>query len=138
MADEFLSFLYANPILEMVYDKMLLSGIIPLQRQTKLSANKQRHMYVRTHRRFHDNKDKCYMFNSKEYKYSKDTWSERLYHILKKCYQTEVEFTASKEGHPANYIVMRRMPADTTMDCLIFHGAPDLICEFDPSGVSGS
>ena len=32
----------------------------------------------------------------------------------------------------ANDIIMKRMPADTTMDCLIFHGAPDLIVNLKP------
>ena len=137
ITDEFLPFLHANPILAMIYAKMLLSPNLPVQRREKLSANQQRLTYVRMHKKFRDDEDRCYTYDSKEYKYAEDTWSERLYHILKKCYKSEVEFTASKKGHAANDIIMKRMPADTTMDCLIFHGAPDLIVNVKPVVLAG-
>ena len=66
ITDEFLPFLHGNPILAMIYAKSLLLLNLPLQRQAKLSANQQCLMYVRMHKKFCDDEDKCYTYDSKE------------------------------------------------------------------------
>lgn len=82
-ADKFLPFLYANPVLEMVYNKIMESRGISPQRMANLAEDKACLLYVKSHKSFRDGKDKCYTFDSSNHSYSEDTWSERLYYIIK-------------------------------------------------------
>ena len=42
--------------------------------------------YVSQNRKYRDENDKCFCYDSKLYSYDEDTWTERLYYILKKRY----------------------------------------------------
>ena len=81
--DEFLPFMHANPILAIIYDRMLFSPNLPLQRRVKLAAGQECFVYVRKHKSFRNDEDRCYTYDLKQYKYSEDTWNEKLYHIIK-------------------------------------------------------
>ena len=119
---DLLPFMHANPILEKLYEKVVSNTGRDIAMQLY-----ERVRYVSQNRKYRDENDKCFCYDSKLYSYDEDTWTERLYYILKKRYSDiDIEFTARQRGHAANDLIKKRIPV-VPFEVHLFHGAPDII-----------
>jgi len=89
-------------------------------------------MFVTTNKIYHDDTDKCFLLDSKDYCHSEYIWSERLGYILRNVYPNVNEVTTIQKGNAANEVILTKLPKGATLKMLLFHGCPDLIINSYP------
>ena len=129
--DEFLPFFYPNPVLPTLYDR-IYQQCTSSAKKRKIKEWKDRVTYVTTFKKYRDDRDKCFLLDSRDYCHAEDIWTERLASILKNIYPNVIELTATKKGFAANDVMLTKFPKGVTLKMLLFHGCPDLIINSSP------
>ena len=89
--------------------------------------------HVQNHRTYRNDGDRRYSHDSKTYNYGEDTWSMRLFYILKNQYPSlSMEYTATYRGNAANECILKRMATGASFSAHLFHGAPDIMIKAVP------
>ena len=119
---DLLPFMLANPVLEKLNQNVASHTGRDIAMQLY-----ERVKYVGQNKKYRDDQDRCFCCDSKLYSYDEDTWTERLYYILKNRYSAlDMEFTARPRGNAANDLIKKRIPL-VPFEVHLFHGAPDII-----------
>ena len=68
-------FFYPNPVLAGLYDRMCVQCPSVMHKQ-KIEAWKDSVLFVTTTKVYHNDKDKCFTFDARDYCHAEDVWSE--------------------------------------------------------------
>ena len=89
--------------------------------------------YVDLNKEYRDVDDQRFSTDHNVFCYNEDTWTKRLYAAVATRYSNDyVEYTAPLRGKSCNDAVLQKMPKGTPIDCLIFHGSPDILIKYKP------